>query len=134
MKVAHAKHQNTIREKKAKFEGNYAYSKATHHAVESALVSTIGSLHAFIEIERMGNAINESRIDELERRLASIEGNTLKYCGVWREGISYSKGDSVTFGGSMWYCKEGANTSRPNTPESGWIIAVKRGRDGKDAA
>lgn len=52
--------------------------------------------------------------------------------GVWAEGKSYTKGDSVTWGGSSWIAQEDTNEK----PEAGkaWRLAVKRGRDGKDFA
>jgi hypothetical protein len=50
--------------------------------------------------------------------------------GVWREG-EYQKGDGVTWAGSFWIAQETTNQK----PEGGkgWRLAVKRGRDGKDA-
>jgi hypothetical protein len=53
------------------------------------------------------------------------------YRGVWRDG-QFSKGDSVTFGGSTWIATR-ETSSKPELDDS-WRLAVKRGRDGKDAA
>lgn len=50
--------------------------------------------------------------------------------GVWREG-QYAKGDAVTWGGSLWIARE-ATAEKPET-SAAWRLAVKRGRDGKDA-
>ena len=51
--------------------------------------------------------------------------------GVFREGATYVRGDACTFGGSLWIAQ--ADTSaKPDAPASGWRLAVKRGRDGKD--
>lgn len=52
--------------------------------------------------------------------------------GVWREGAEYRKGDCVTFGGSIWIAQKHAPDSRPGFGE-GWRLAVKKGRDGRDA-
>ncbi len=52
------------------------------------------------------------------------------YQSIWREG-DYLKGDSVTFGGSQWIALKDTAT-KPDTPNSDWRLAVKRGRDGKD--
>jgi hypothetical protein len=38
----------------------------------------------------------------------------------------------VSWGGSVWHCDE-AKGLKPDAPDSGWTLAVKRGRDGKDA-
>jgi hypothetical protein len=51
--------------------------------------------------------------------------------GVWREGESYAKGDAVTWAGSLWIAQRGT-AEKPETGE-GWRLAVKRGRDGRDA-
>lgn len=50
--------------------------------------------------------------------------------GVWREG-QYRKGDGVTWAGSFWIAQEDT-TEKPDTGK-GWRLAVKKGRDGKDA-
>jgi hypothetical protein len=52
--------------------------------------------------------------------------------GVYQSGKQYEQGDAVTWGGSMWIAKE-ATEAKPDSGE-GWRLAVKRGRDGKDAA
>lgn len=52
--------------------------------------------------------------------------------GVWKEGVTYEKGDAVTFGGSL-FIAQAETTERPETGP-GWRLAVKRGRDGKDGA
>lgn len=51
--------------------------------------------------------------------------------GVWREG-PYEKGDGVTWGGSFFIAQR-ATQAKPDTPDSGWRLAVKRGRDGASA-
>ena len=50
--------------------------------------------------------------------------------GVWRDG-AFLKGDCVTYGGSIFVAEE--DTS--DKPEQGkaWRLAIKRGRDGRDA-
>lgn len=53
------------------------------------------------------------------------------YRGVWVEG-RYSKGDLVTWGGSMWHAEKDTE-AKPDGGEGDWKLAVKRGRDGKDA-
>lgn len=53
------------------------------------------------------------------------------YRGVWIEQ-EYQRGDMVTWAGSVWHADK-ATSAKPDTPDSGWKLAVKRGRDGKDA-
>lgn len=50
--------------------------------------------------------------------------------GVWREG-EYEKGDGVTWAGSYWIAQQDTK-AKPGDADSGWRMAVKRGRDGKD--
>jgi hypothetical protein len=54
------------------------------------------------------------------------------YRGVFKEGTAYLAGDNVSFGGSV-FIAERATSAKPETPDSGWRLSVKRGRDGKDA-
>lgn len=57
---------------------------------------------------------------------------TMIYRGVWVEGQTYQAGDVVTWGGSA-HVAEIETSAKPDTKDCGWRLAVKRGRDGKDA-
>jgi len=50
--------------------------------------------------------------------------------GPFRAGEEYQKGDAVSYGGSLWIAQD-KTADRPDGG-SGWRLAVKRGRDGKD--
>ncbi|MCF2514435.1 hypothetical protein LVY65_05060 [Sphingomonas sp. G124] len=76
----------------------------------------------------MARALAE-RVADLERRQA--EG-TVKYVGVWQPGTHYSKGNLVTFHGSAWHCN-GPTNGKPGEDHDGWTLAVRRGKDGRDA-
>jgi len=52
--------------------------------------------------------------------------------GVYSTGKQYQHGDAVTWAGSLWIAQRSTD-SKPDSPDSGWRLAVKRGRDGKDA-
>lgn len=54
------------------------------------------------------------------------------YRGVFKEGQSYEKGDTVTWGGSLWHCDQSETTSKPDGAEKHWTLAAKKGRDGRD--
>lgn len=59
----------------------------------------------------------------------------LRYQGVWREDVTYTRGDVVTWAGSAWYCEEATTTRKPATGARGaWTLVVKCGRDGRDGA
>ena len=49
--------------------------------------------------------------------------------GIWRER-AYDAGDGVTYKGSYWLA-ERETDRRPGDDDSGWRLAVKRGRDGR---
>jgi len=53
------------------------------------------------------------------------------YRGVFKEGETYQRGDTVTWGGSLWHC-DADTTDKPDGQQKHWTIAVRRGRDGKD--
>jgi len=52
--------------------------------------------------------------------------------GVYREGTEYRKGSGVTWAGSFWIAQRD-NPGKPDTADSGWRLAVKKGQNGKDA-
>lgn len=53
------------------------------------------------------------------------------YRGIYTEG-QYEKGDTVTLGGSLWHCNATKTTERPGDGSKDWVLAAKKGRDGKD--
>lgn len=61
--------------------------------------------------------------------------------GVYSADTKYQKGDGVTWAGSWWIAQVDEPTEKPGEPPAGaptgykgqWRLAVKRGRDGKDA-
>lgn len=56
---------------------------------------------------------------------------TVIYRELYKAGNTYSPGDAVTWGGSLWICTE-KTADKPGEPDSnGWRLAVKKGRDGK---
>lgn len=57
---------------------------------------------------------------------------TLIYKGVFQNGNTYQKGDTVTWAGSLWHCDEETADKPGEINSKGWTLAAKRGRDGKD--
>lgn len=79
----------------------------------------------------------EARVIALERemawwRAAWAARPGLAYCGVYDMDRTYGPGDAVSYGGSLWIAKTVTTTPPGHGPPS-WQLAVKRGRDGKDA-
>lgn len=54
------------------------------------------------------------------------------YRGIYKAGEKYTRGDTVTWGGSTWIATRDTD-AKPETDDS-WKLSVKRGRDGKDGA
>lgn len=55
--------------------------------------------------------------------------------GVYSDEVKdYLAGDAVSSGGCLWIAQKDAPTGKPGDPDSGWRLAVKKGRDGRDAA
>lgn len=55
------------------------------------------------------------------------------YRGVFDDGETYDVHDMVTFGGSVWVAVSGEGIrGKPGTVDA-WKLAVKKGRDGRDA-
>lgn len=52
--------------------------------------------------------------------------------GVWQSGVTYAAGDCVTRSGSYWIAQRDT-TATPGGHDD-WRLAVKKGRDGKDAS
>lgn len=52
--------------------------------------------------------------------------------GVYKADETYKRGDGVTWGGSWWIAQV-ETAQKPDSTDSGWRLAVKKGRDGKDA-
>ncbi|MGC8342273.1 phage gp6-like head-tail connector protein [Pantoea ananatis] len=53
------------------------------------------------------------------------------YRDIFKEGEQYCRGDSVTWGGSVWYCHEETGDKPGEDGSKGWKLAVKRGRDAR---
>ncbi|UHD44918.1 hypothetical protein LUX29_18110 [Aureimonas altamirensis] len=88
-------------------------------------------------------AFDASLADDGRTVLLSFEQDDVKFIaemaiptiidrGVYKAGQEYAQGDAVTWAGSLWIAQ--AKTSEKPDSGQGWRLAVKRGRDGKDAA
>lgn len=53
---------------------------------------------------------------------------TMVYRNIWREGTTYERGDTVTWGGSMWHCNKETDV-KPGEGQDAWTLATKKGRD-----
>lgn len=56
--------------------------------------------------------------------------HSLEYKELWQKPGTYVRGDTVTWGGSMWVRIADGENKQPGTDGSGWRLAVRAGRDG----
>ena len=68
-------------------------------------------------------------IEALELRIS--ERPELSYEGVFTPGREYVPHQSVTWGGNLFVAME-KTSKKPDAPESGWKLAVRRGRDARN--
>jgi hypothetical protein len=75
----------------------------------------------------------EARIYALQAEVEELRARkALQYRGVWKPEhmLKYSGGDAVTIDGSL-FIATGIPSARPGSgPDTGWTLAVKRGRNG----
>lgn len=72
------------------------------------------------------------RSRSLEERIGAIEQRGVMYRGVWQRQAAYEIGDLATHRGSCWHANEPTVGAEPGSGPA-WSLAVKAGRDGKDA-
>lgn len=77
-----------------------------------------------------GRTIEMAFADDTQKFVVEMKFPVPIYRGVFKEGEEYEAGDMATWGGSLWHCKE-PTTEKPDAGP--WQLAVKKGRDGKDA-
>jgi hypothetical protein len=73
-------------------------------------------------------------IQQLRERVTQLEADLAErvHKGVWDANFTYRKHNTVTFGGCQWTAISNDNLGAPGR-SAGWLLTVKRGRDGKDA-
>lgn len=96
-------------------------------AAAAALTSAnkdIGYLH---DLAKSTQKQVRDAIDEAIKQLP-----TPVYRGVFDRDASYKSGDFVTHKGSVWHCNAATDGDAPGSSDA-WTLAVKCGRDGRDA-
>jgi hypothetical protein len=86
------------------------------------------------ELEKMLDAMLRTQgiIAWLNDRIEALEQRpSVQYKGVYTDEAAYVPGHLVTHRGSVWHCKSACQGQRP--PGNCWTLAVKHGKDGKDA-
>jgi hypothetical protein len=72
-------------------------------------------------------------IKPLRERIEALESReSTSYRGVWSPIEAYKGGALITDHGSLWHARRDSENERPGQSDA-WQLAVKRGRNGKDA-
>lgn len=83
------------------------------------------------------NVADDDRTIELgfrrgeDLKVFAIKWPTVIYRGIYHAGQDYAAGDAITWGGSLWIAEKDTN-AKPDTPDCGWKLAARKGRDGKN--
>lgn len=85
----------------------------------------------FMDAEFIGRTLRLTFGEGDRAKAVEFQMATPEYIGVFKEGETYERGDMVTWAGSCWHCDEPKGL-KPGAPDSGWTLAVKAGRAGKD--
>lgn len=56
----------------------------------------------------------------------------MRHAGFWSEGKSAGAGESMTHDGALWIAKRGTKAKPCAENADDWILAARKGRDGKD--
>jgi hypothetical protein len=93
-------------------------------AISKTLKTTLDGIAMFVD----------KRVRPMEKRIAALEARLAqqRYVGTWSQGAEYKSGNSISHGGCVWVALEDTS-AKPGTANNGWVLAVKKGRDGKDA-
>jgi len=87
-----------------------------------------GDLH-MEQLDERTVAFRATRGDQA-KEIGTLSVPALIYRGVFREGTTYSVGDSVTWAGALWVARA-VTTDKPGEGATAWQLAVKKGADGK---
>jgi hypothetical protein len=85
----------------------------------------------FMDAEFAGRTLRLTFHQGEQSKSVEFQLSTPEYAGVFKESATYEPGDMVTWAGSCWHCDE-PKGMKPGEPDSGWTLAVKAGRPGKD--
>lgn len=83
-------------------------------------------------LKMVAQAVGEILKEDILPRLAELEAYAPEFTGPYTAGRSYRRNQSCSHQGSTWICTRNLPTT-PSTPNSGWKLSAKRGRDGRDA-
>lgn len=113
-------------------------SKNRSPAALSGFVSELAakSVHFDDLLRRMGSTLEAlgQQNQRFERSIAEMKAaqSAMAYKGVFKAGDTYVRGNWTTWHGSVWHCNAATTGDEPGTSDA-WTLAVKSGKNGRDA-
>lgn len=107
-----------------------SHSKTVNERGWDCIVNGIADIDIKLDSDRQVSVVHTDSRGVKTEKTFSIP--SMVYRGVWRDGDSYEKGDTVTWAGSLWHCDENTK-EKPGTVKDSksWTLAAKKGRDAK---
>ncbi|BEO13099.1 hypothetical protein ACGEDE_19625 [Serratia marcescens] len=106
-----------------------SYQKTAGMNGWECLVDGIDSIDIRQDDERHFTVVAKKSSGEKTEKSFSVP--VMIYRDIFKEGNKYYPGDSVTWGGSVWYCHQETGDKPGEDCSKGWKLAVKRGRDAR---
>jgi hypothetical protein len=101
------------------------------HVTPTHVAEAVGELlKEYIDPIRVRLAALEAVAERVTQLESDLEQRSHK--GVWDANFTYRKFNTVTHAGCQWTAVSDDNLARPGESQ-GWLLSVKKGRDGKDA-
>jgi hypothetical protein len=84
--------------------------------------------------QKSSDCLSRERLADLEKRVADLEARPVfEDAGVYAHDKSYVRGQGVTENGSFWIAKRNIGFGEKPGACDGWRLAVKKGRDAREA-
>lgn len=106
-----------------------SYQKTVGMIGWECLVDGVSSIDISQSDERHFTVVATKSSGEKTEKSFSVP--VMIYRDIFKEGQKYYPGDSVTWGGSVWYCHLETADKPGEDGSKGWKLAVKRGRDAR---
>lgn len=106
-----------------------SYQKTVGMTGWECLVDGVSSIDISQSDERHFTVVARKSSGEKTEKSFSVP--VMIYRDIFKEGQKYYPGDSVTWGGSVWYCHLETGDKPGEDGSKGWKLAVKRGRDAR---
>ncbi|KAA6006800.1 MULTISPECIES: phage portal protein [Pantoea] len=107
-----------------------AYEKTFGMRGWECVVDGVSDVDVSLNERRCFNVIVNRASGQYENKTFNVP--VMLYRGVFKADTEYLPGDTVTWGGSLWHCDTKTQDKPGETGSTGWTLAAKRGRDGRD--